>query len=192
LGRHGFYPEFITLAGSNVLVSNFDDGDVEAWNIGGGGGSVLISGLSQPDGTAVSGSALYVVSNSSSSTAGIVGLYDLSGTPTNASFITGLAYPDDVAVYGNNLFVLNYIANTVSEYDATTGALVNASFITGLGNPTHMIACDDCGRPFCRQRRVHDDGRRALERDRHRAGCVRRHGSHLQRDRCDHQHRRRG
>ena len=126
-GRHRQDPQyapFVILAGANVLVADEDVGEIESFPTSGGTGAAVISGLTNPAGMAISGSTLYVVNNSDSATVGSVGEYTLSGTPINASFITGLAYPDDVAVMGNNLFVLNYVANTVSEYNATTGALI--------------------------------------------------------------------
>ena len=42
--------------------------------------------------------------------------------------------PDGLAAYNGNLYVTNLNSNTVSEYSATTGALINATVATGLNS----------------------------------------------------------
>jgi hypothetical protein len=43
----------------------------------------------------------------------------------------------------NHLFVSDTYANTVGEYDATTGAAINAAFITGLNSPNGLTLDDN-------------------------------------------------
>jgi hypothetical protein len=49
--------------------------------------------------------------------------------------ITGASGPTGLALSGGHLFVSSYYNNTVSEYNASTGAVINPSFITGLSDP---------------------------------------------------------
>ncbi len=44
----------------------------------------------------------------------------------------------NIVVSGSNLFAINRDENTVSKYDATTGAVINANFITGLDYPVNL------------------------------------------------------
>ena len=99
----------------------------------------FISGLNFPLGMAVSGNNFYVANYEGDS----IGLYDATtGLPINSSFITGLGYPVAIAISGNNLFVTNNYDNSdgdvyISEYDATTGALIKANFIEVP--PSHLF-----------------------------------------------------
>jgi hypothetical protein len=44
------------------------------------------------------------------------------GMLAHRDFITGLSQPWGLALLGNNLLVSNFGSNTISEYDASTGA----------------------------------------------------------------------
>jgi glutamine cyclotransferase len=95
-----------------------------------------------PEGLVLSGTNLYVANHDQDSIAKI----DTTTGTGNANFITGIAngppqYPYALAVKGNILYVTNNYGNSngdtyISEYDATSGALINANFIqfpfTGL------------------------------------------------------------
>jgi hypothetical protein len=99
----------------------------------------LIAGLGLPEGLAVARGDLYISSSNR------VGDYSaITGSAINPLFI-GLLYPKDLAVSGNNLYAL-YVTGTgivgglhlpsyVSEYNATTGALIHPTLVTGLANP---------------------------------------------------------
>src|SRR4029078_6423811 len=86
----------------------------------------LVSGLSNPNGLAVSGSDLFVVNTGT----GTVGEYTTSGATVNASLISGLTSPISIAVSGSNLYIGYIIGNSnsaVGKY-TTSGGTVNASF----------------------------------------------------------------
>ena len=99
----------------------------------------FITGLDQPSGLAVFGSAekaVLFVTDRNEEGRGTVGEYDANtGVTINRHFITGLMGPTGLAVRDNTLFVANTSSGTVGKYDATTGGAVNASFITGLEEP---------------------------------------------------------
>jgi hypothetical protein len=99
----------------------------------------FITGLDQPSGLAVFGSAekaVLFVTDRNEEGRGTVAEYDANtGVTINRHFITGLMGPTGLAVTGNTLFVANTSSGTVGKYDATTGGAVNASFITGLEEP---------------------------------------------------------
>jgi hypothetical protein len=53
-----------------------------------------------------------------------------TGAPINANFFTtGLSAAAELALSGNDLFVANAGADTVSEYNLITGAVINAALI---------------------------------------------------------------
>jgi DNA-binding beta-propeller fold protein YncE len=99
----------------------------------------LVTGLDAAIGTAMSGSYLYVA-NTGGSGHGPIGEYTTSGATVNASLITTASNgpPFGIAVAGGNVFVANFSAGTVSEYDATTGAVKHSSLIAGLNNPVSI------------------------------------------------------
>lgn len=109
----------------------------------------FIRDLFEPEGLAVSGNDLFVISTDlfahNFDYSGIVGKYDArTGRGVNVKFITGLRKPDSVAVSGNRLFVNTSLSKddktqVVSEYDAATGKLINANLITGLRLPDGMV-----------------------------------------------------
>ena len=91
----------------------------------------LVTGLSFPQGIAVSGGDLFV----ENFVGGTVGEYNATtGAVINAALVTGLINPYGIAVSGGDLFVANYYNATVGEY-TTSGATVNASLVTGLIGP---------------------------------------------------------
>jgi len=99
-----------------------------------------ITGLSIPEGIAVSGNNLFVAQEDNNT----VGEYNATtGAAINASFITGVSIPAGLALSGNNLFVASQ-SGTVGEYDVSTNpaTLINANFITGLnsGNGAYALA----------------------------------------------------
>jgi hypothetical protein len=119
--------------GARLFVSDFDDNIVGEYDAATGMtiNAALITGLSNPTGITISGTSLYVANSGT----GIVGKYNLDGTPVNTSLVTGLSNPLDVAVLGGDLFAVNNGNNSVGEYDAATGSAINPSLITGLVNP---------------------------------------------------------
>jgi outer membrane protein assembly factor BamB len=102
----------------------------------------FITGLDQPSGLAVFGSAekaVLFVTDRDEEGRGTVGAYDANtGFTINRHFITGLSGPSGLAVTGNTLFVANTSSGTVGKYDATTGGAVNAGFVTGLEKPNGL------------------------------------------------------
>ena len=90
----------------------------------------LISGLSIPEGIAVSGSDLFVVNFGT----GTIGEYTTSGATVNPALISGLNIPVGIAVSGSDLFVANGGAGAIGEY-TTSGATVNPALISGLLQP---------------------------------------------------------
>jgi len=122
-------------ARAQVYVSQVFNGGVGKYNATTGAviNANFVTGLSQPQGLALSGNNLFVATNNNG---GTVGEYNATtGATINANFITGLNGPIGLALSGNHLFVTNQFTGTVGEYDATTGAVVNANFITGLSDP---------------------------------------------------------
>jgi hypothetical protein len=91
----------------------------------------LVTGLSAPEGIAVSGSTLFVVNQFGPHN---IGEYTTSGATVNASLVSGLTSPSLIAVDGSDLFVTDAPDGIVGEY-TTSGATVNASLITGLSYP---------------------------------------------------------
>src|SRR5271165_519116 len=76
-----------------------------------------ITGLSIPEGIAVSGNNLFVAQEDNIT----VGEYNATtGAAINASFITGVSIPAGLALSGNNLFVANLDGSTVGEYNVST------------------------------------------------------------------------
>lgn len=76
--------------------------------------------------------AIFVTQNRYAVGTGVVGSYNMDGSPSNASLITGQNGMWGDAVSGNDLFVVN--GDTIGEY-TPSGATVNASLITGLSTP---------------------------------------------------------
>jgi sugar lactone lactonase YvrE len=121
-------------AHGQIFVSNTGPADgadyIGAYTISGTAiNTALISGLSAPNGIAVSAEKL-VVANSDS---GAVSQFTTSG---GGSFytISGLTGPLAVAVSGVNLYIANS-DGTIGEYDVATGAVVTNPLVSGLNNP---------------------------------------------------------
>ena len=57
----------------------------------------------------------------------------------STTFVSGLDNPNAIAVAGDDLWVANYNSGTISEYNATTGAVINASLISGLNGPVAIV-----------------------------------------------------
>jgi PEP-CTERM motif-containing protein len=86
-----------------ILVTNNVAGTVGAYTTSGATiNASLISGLTEPHWVAVSGSDVFVTSES-----GTLGEYTTSGGTVNASLITGLNVPVGIGVSGSDLFVAN-------------------------------------------------------------------------------------
>jgi hypothetical protein len=95
----------------------------------------LVSGLSDPEGIALSGGNLFVAN----SNIGTIGEYDATtGAPVNPTLVSGLALPQGIALSGGNLFVSNG-SGTIGEYNATTGAPVNPTLVSGLSRPGGIV-----------------------------------------------------
>lgn len=124
--------------GDNILyVVNFS-GNLTAYNaLSGAPLAGFSSGLTsgQTYGLAVSSNTLYVIYNSSVET-----LNATTGAVINASFITGLTKPFNLIVSGNSLYLASIGgANTVTEYDASTGSLIPSfQSPSGLQSPTGL------------------------------------------------------
>ena len=93
--------------------------------------SNLISGLSGPQGIAISGNQVFVANY----VAGTIGKYNLDGSVVNGSLISGLIGPEGIAINGTNLYVATWGNGTgngaVGKY-TVNGAVVNAALISGL------------------------------------------------------------
>lgn len=139
-----FKPQNLALSGNSLYVTNIVNSNY--WTVGEydatTGAAInagMAAGLNPPEGLAVALGNLYVSSSNR------IGEYNATtGAAINPLFI-GLRFPKDLAVSGNSLYVL-YVTGTgtvgglnvpsyVSEYDATTGALINATLVTGLVAP---------------------------------------------------------
>jgi Ca2+-binding RTX toxin-like protein len=114
-----------------IFVSNTDAGTIGEYSASGAPiNASLISGLSYPEGIAVSGSDLFVVSAG----LGTIAEYTTDGTPVNTSLVSGLSGADAIAVSGSDLFVVNEGGGYNGEY-TTSGVTINARLITGLSEP---------------------------------------------------------
>src|ERR1035441_7352704 len=128
-----------TLKAQDIYVSNYEYQNATIGEYTTAGATVnasLITGLSYPEGIAISGNDLFVVNSPSS-----VGEYTTTGATINASLISGLYEPYGIAISGNDLFVENNLYS-IGKY-TTTGATVNATLISGLNGPAGIAI----GRP---------------------------------------------
>ena len=93
-------PSYIAISGSNLFVSGNGDvsppnGTIGVYTTSGATvNPALISGLSVPQGIAISGSDLFVVNTST----GTIGKYTTSGDTVNPALISGLSFPSGIAV----------------------------------------------------------------------------------------------
>ncbi len=129
---------------ADIFVVNNGSGKIGEYTTAGATvNASLVTGLSYPEGLAISGGNLYVSTlygGLGVNDTGTVTEYTASGTPVGGFGISGLNDPIGIAVSGGDLFVTNLTSNSpltgeVEEYNATTGALINASFVTGLSDP---------------------------------------------------------
>jgi WD40 repeat protein len=115
-------------ARGQIFITNYNDNTVA--NYEGTTGTPInnsfISGLTNPQGLAVSGSSLFVANNN----IGRIGKYDTnSGTAINTAFIGGLSTVMALATKGDSLFVSS--GSAVKRYELSSGTLL-ASGGTGL------------------------------------------------------------
>jgi len=131
----------LAISGSDLYVAGSSTVGVYNAKTGAAIHASLISGLDSIGGIAISGNSLYVV-NAGNDT---MGEYDATTGAPIAGFTSPiqLSDPVSIAVSGNDLFVANW-GISLSEYNATTGAMMNASFIPetpGLNSTTvNMVA----------------------------------------------------
>jgi hypothetical protein len=122
----------IAVSGNNLLFANTAMNTIGQYNLMNGAETTLVTGLHAPVGIAVEGDKLFVVNRGN----GSVGEYTISGgtvTNSNPALITGLTAPVGIAVSGDNLFVQSKKkADTISEYNATTGATMKPVLVTGV------------------------------------------------------------
>ena len=115
-----------TLKAQNIYVLNSGNDTIGEYGLNGAGDTSLISGVDSSWGFAISGTNLFIPTETG------VGEYTTSGATVNASLISEFPLvPLNVAICGTNLFVLNF--GTVGEY-TTFGTTINALLISGLTN----------------------------------------------------------
>jgi hypothetical protein len=92
------------IRGAQIFVVNFGTGTIGEYTTSGATvDPVLISGLSLPEGIAVSGGNLFVTSSNLTSDTGRNGEYTTSGATVNPALITTLGGPSGIAVSGKDL-----------------------------------------------------------------------------------------
>jgi DNA-binding beta-propeller fold protein YncE len=97
--------------GDQIFVSNNSSGTIGEYTTAGETvNAALISGLSSPNGIAVSGSDLFVANG------GVIGKYTTAGATVNRALISGLRGPFAIAVSGSDLFVTNVDNGTIGAY----------------------------------------------------------------------------
>src|SRR5438046_2008011 len=101
---------FVTNGGNNTI------GEYNATTGATINSAFISSGLSGPQGIALSGGNLFVANFNNDT----IGSYNISTVATiNLSFAAGLSFPQGIAMSGGNLFVTNGGNNTIGEYNAT-------------------------------------------------------------------------
>src|SRR6266496_3386885 len=127
-----------TTRAAQIFVANFETGTIGEYTTSGATvDPALISGLSLPQGIAVSGGNLFVTSLNLASDTGRIGEYTTSGTTVNPALISGLTFPTDIAVAGNDLFVVSSNTGTIGKY-TISGETVDPALISGLNDPTDI------------------------------------------------------
>jgi hypothetical protein len=143
--------------GDTIYLSQYENGPEAVGEYNAATGAAIdpsfITGLAAATALALSGNTLYVANygmgtSSGATIDGTVGAYNATtGAAINADLITGISGATGLAVIGNMLFVSDqtsssssstFVAGTVGEYNATTGAVINADFITGLSSPERL------------------------------------------------------
>jgi sugar lactone lactonase YvrE len=131
------FPSGVAYHNGILYVANFEGGAVKSFNAA--TGAVINSSLLTTGGTRfleVYNGNLYV----GDYTTNTIGLYQLDGTPINTSFIS-ISNPGGITFSGTSLYVTTSGGNTISEFNALTGALINSSLITsGLSTPQGLAA----------------------------------------------------
>src|SRR5437762_4459150 len=106
---------FVTNGGNNTI------GEYNATTGATINSAFISSGLSGPQGIALSGGNLFVANFNN----GTIGEYNATtGATINPAFISGLDFPEGIALSGGDLFVVNEFNNTIGKYNATTGATI--------------------------------------------------------------------
>ena len=86
-----------------------------------------------PYGLLLSGNTLYVADSVSRVTAYNINTGAVNTSFGNAGSITGVGFPQGLAISGNTLYVPDSENNTVTTYNATTGAALGLTINTGSG-----------------------------------------------------------
>src|SRR6266567_4560677 len=95
-----------TIRGAQIFVANFETGTIGEYTTSGATvDPALISGLSLPQGIAVSGGNLLVTSLNVTSESSRIGKYTTSGATVNPALIPGLGPVGDIVVSGERLFI---------------------------------------------------------------------------------------
>lgn len=130
------YPNQLAISGNTLFITSWY-GTVSKydWTTGAPIDRNYITGLHWDSitGTAFAGSTLYF-----SNWQGTIKTRDLTtGLVTNEALVsTGvIGSTCGLVISGNRLLVADDVNNRISEYDATTGAVINAAFISGLNQP---------------------------------------------------------
>jgi autotransporter-associated beta strand protein len=95
----------------------------------------LITGLTNPNDIAVSGTDLYIAGGNGTN-GGYVDKFTTSGTPQNVPLISGLGSVQGIAVSGTDLYAVEATTpgNGIIGKFTTSGGTQNANFVTGLNN----------------------------------------------------------
>ena len=142
-------PSYAVLSGGNLYVENAEaQGSITEFTVNSGSVTAtdtLITGLYNPNGIAISGNTLYVVSNvdngpSPDDTASIVA-YNATTGASMGNVVTGLGrdYNYGLAISGNNIYVSNNLSGTINEYSLSTGQQNLTFAVTGLSQPSQMV-----------------------------------------------------
>lgn len=121
-------PAELATDGTNLFVTYFNFGVVGKYTTTGGiVNPSLVSGLTNPNCLAISGTNLFVADQNR------IGRYTTFGLAVNANLVTNLGISImGMTVIGTNLFISLSSGRTVAEY-TIDGAIVNTNLISGLG-----------------------------------------------------------
>ncbi|HEY1806589.1 MAG TPA: immunoglobulin domain-containing protein [Terracidiphilus sp.] len=138
-------PDGIAVSGNNLFVSNLGPAGIDGNQPGPGTigeyattgvveNAMLVSGLVEPVGIAVSGSNLFVLSEGPEDLIGYnqgsIGEYTTTGAAVNATLVSGLNEPASIAVLGTDLFVT--YGSSITQI-TTSGATVGYTAFEGGG-----------------------------------------------------------
>jgi len=132
-------PFGIAMVGSNLFVSNFNDGTngtITEYNLATGSTSTFASGISHLNGIVASGSELFVPNLGT----GTIVEYNTT-TGASSTLVSGLSTPYNIAVSvsGTDLFYTDHSDSAISEYDIATGTLTSLP-VSGLNYPFDIAA----------------------------------------------------